>query len=78
VDRRGRLSEAAQIETAWLDVVTTAADCVLPDGSSVPHGSFAPVGSGPYLAARLQLGPGRHVVSSDPVSGVTVYGFSAN
>jgi hypothetical protein len=30
------------------------------------------------LLYELQLDPGRHVLSSDPVSGVTVYGFSAN
>lgn len=60
----------------WADIVTTAADCVLVDGHRVPLDAFATVGTGPYLAASISVGPGRHVVESDPVSSVTVYGFA--
>ncbi len=60
----------------WADIVTTAADCVLLDGHRVPPGAFTSVGAGPFLAASIAVGPGRHVVESDPVSSVAIYGFA--
>jgi hypothetical protein len=60
----------------WADIVTTATGCVLVDGHLVPPGAFAPVGAGPYVTASISVGAGRHVVESDPVSSVSIYGFA--
>jgi len=62
--------------TQRLDVVTTSVNCVFLDGGRVPPSAFVPVGTGAFLAASLEIEPGQHVLESDPVSGVTVYGFA--
>jgi len=60
----------------WADIVTTETGCVLVDGHHLAPDEFLPVGAGPYFAASIAVGAGRHVVESDPVSSVSVYGFA--
>jgi hypothetical protein len=67
---------AGSTPSFWADIVTTNTDCVLLDGHRVPPGAFTIVGVGPFLAASIAVGPGRHVVESDPVSNVAIYGFA--
>ncbi len=43
-------------------------------GSAAPAQVWSPLAA--FLAASIAVGPGRHVVESDPVSSVAIYGFA--
>ena len=59
----------------WLTVFAPLGSTVHVDGAAVPTEGWAPVGTGEYVAARVPVESGVHVLESIEKFGVTVYGY---
>ncbi len=66
----------ANYDQSYVNVVATAGQDVVLDGTSIPTSEFTPVGASEHVATRVLLdGRGVHTMESSEPFGITVYGY---